>query len=259
MLQRLTAIEFSKEVGSGKSRPALIVAESETGDFIELVAKFAASCHREENALAIEVIAACLAGDLGLPIPEPFVVELPVEWSSNLPDGYRPVVGDASLAFGSKLLSGQWPHWSATSRLSEGMVQTAASIFAFDALIDNFDRREENPNCFARGDEIRIFDHEMAWTQKLFQAKPWQLGSLSDFASPGKHIFRNELLSCVIDFEVIKENWANLEDSQIADYGSAVPAEWANDNETLTRVLMEITEVRDNIDACFVEIERVLR
>jgi hypothetical protein len=259
LLQRLTAIEFSKEVGSGKSRPALIVAQSEAGEFIELVAKFAASCERKENALAIEVIAACLAGDLGLPIPKPFVVELPVEWSSILPEGYRPVVGDASLAFGSRLVSGQWPHWSATSKLSEGMVQSAASIFAFDALIDNVDRRDTNPNCLVRGDQIRIFDHEMAWTQKLFASKPWQLGSLGDFANPGNHIFRNELLSCVIDFEAIKENWSNLQDAQIADYGSAVPVEWANDQGTLTRVLTEISEVRDNIDACFVEIERVLQ
>lgn len=259
LLQRVTAVEYSREVGSGKSRPALIVAQSESGEFVELVAKFAESCERKEIALAVEVIGACLAGDLGLPVPEPLIVELPVEWLAVLPKDYRSVAGNAAFAFGSKLVSGQWPHWSQTSKLSETMVQTAASIFAFDALIDNVDRRNENPNCLVSGNQIRIFDHEMAWTQKLFASKPWQLGSLRDFANPGNHIFRNELLSCVIDFEAIKENWLNLNDEKIAGYGAAVPVEWANDKGTITRILTEISEVRNNIDACFVEIERVLQ
>lgn len=79
MLTRVTPIEFSRSTTSGRNKPALLVCQKPTGETVELIAKFSASCDEGAVNLAREVVAGCLAGDLGLPIPEPFLVEVSPE------------------------------------------------------------------------------------------------------------------------------------------------------------------------------------
>ncbi len=40
----------------------------------------------------------------------------------------------------------------------------AAHIFAFDALIQNPDRRYSNQNLLTRGNNIFVYDHELAFS-----------------------------------------------------------------------------------------------
>jgi hypothetical protein len=65
MLTRVTAIEHHSVITSGRTRPSRIVCERADGTIVEIVAKFSAGCEEKEASLAREVIAACLAGDLG--------------------------------------------------------------------------------------------------------------------------------------------------------------------------------------------------
>jgi len=55
------------------------------------------------------------------------------------------------------------------------LVQTAAEVLVFDAIVQNPDRRADNPNCLVRGDEIRIIDHELAFSHGLVigSVPPW--------------------------------------------------------------------------------------
>ena len=66
----------------------------------------------------------------------------------------------------------------------------AASILLFDAIIQNPDRRAENPNCLVQGDELRIIDHELAFMHRvilLWQA-PWLLGGMKEFERETSHL-----------------------------------------------------------------------
>src|SRR5688572_422716 len=118
MLTRLTPIEFNRPLG-GKSQPSFITCERPDGSSVEVVAKFSASCERGVTSLAMEVIAGCLAGDLGLPVPEPFLVEATPDWIDVIPDPGRRAKAQesSSVAFGSHVMTGQFTLWNAGTRL----------------------------------------------------------------------------------------------------------------------------------------------
>lgn len=258
MLRNLEAVQYIRDVGSGRTKPIVVAAEADDGDVIEVVLKFSSSCDMGTNSLSVEVIAACLAGALGLPIPEPFVVSIPLDWRDCLPPAVRARFSEFdNLAFGSKLVWPQWPAWTATNRLTPRMVQTAAEILAFDGFIENVDRRDGNPNCLVSGDNLRIFDHELAFPRGLIGLKPWALGGLGSFTEPGKHIFRRELVAQQVNHDTIRQKWSDLHDDDIAAYGAAVPNGW-RDEPFIADILNKIRQVRDNVAGCMTELDRIL-
>jgi len=262
VLTRLTPIEFNKPTGSGRTRPAIVTCETPEGDIVEVVAKFSAGCDLGVTSLAREVVAACLAADLELPVPQPFLLEISPAWADIISEpGYRELVTRSSpVAFGSKYLGNQYAAWSSGARLLDGTVPVAAAAFVFDGIIQNPDRRRENPNCLVRGDEIRIIDHELAFAHRqiLFWKPPWQLGGLKVMETPGFHIFRDALHNRNIDFEQIGAAWRSLSDERLRAYGAAVPEEWSDAGADIESALALIRDARDNIDGCIAEARRVL-
>ena len=248
---------------NGKTGPALVNCQRSNGDYVEAVVKCSAGCEQKETSLAAEVIGACLAADLGLPIPEPFLVKLDPDFVASIPNTEHrdKMLSSNTIAFGSKHMTGQYSAWTNGNLISEAMLETAAAVFAFDGIIQNPDRRDGNPNCLIRGDEIRIIDHELAFAHGLilFWKAPWKVGGLQSFETPGLHIFRAGLRGIKIDFGPIRTAWAGLSDVQISAYGNAVPAEWASAINSVASALQLIKDARDNIDACITEIERVLQ
>jgi hypothetical protein len=262
MITRLQATEFNRPMKSGKTAPLLITGEDTEGQLVEVVAKYSSGCERREIGLAMEVIAACLAGDLGLPVPQPFTVETTPEWIGLIPDEAIRARLEASspIAFGSRLLTPQYLPWHGGTALPGFLVQTAAEVLVFDAIVQNPDRRAENPNCLVRGDEIRIIDHELAFSHGLVigWVPPWQAGGLKPLETPGHHIFMDRLKGRDIDFNVIRDAWAALPDAHLADYAAAVPDAWKTDAQEIARALNLIRDARDNIDGCIAEVKRVL-
>ena len=209
-----------------------------------------------------EVVAACLAADLGLPIPVPVLVTTTPEWIATLADEDMAarIRRSSRIAFGSTLVTGQYAAWATGNRLRAAAVPTAASIFVFDAIAQNPDRRTENPNCLVKGDEFIIFDHEMAFTHGLVIGwqPPWTLGGLNSFVTPGFHIFREPLRKRAIDFGRIRQAWTALSNERVEEYGAAVPAEWIGASDAVRRALTLIRDARDNIDGCLPEVRRIL-
>ncbi len=192
MIARLKPIEFIRNTKSGRTHPALLTCEADNGDLVEVVAKFSASCDEGVTNLAREVVAACLAADLSLPIPEPYLLEIKAEWAEIVAEPIQRsrIQRSSTVAFGSKLIGSQYSAWSAGSRLLDEMVQVAAAVFTFDAIIQNADRRSGNPNCLVRGEQLRIIDHELTFMHRLILGwkPPWEIGGLRVMQTPGYHI-----------------------------------------------------------------------
>jgi hypothetical protein len=262
MLARVTAIEHHAVTSSGKTRPSRIVCEQANGTTVEVVAKFSAGCEEWEASLAREVIAACLAVDLGLPVPEPFLVDVPPNWVDHVPDPDQRarIKASSPVAFGSRNITGGYVAWHNGIRIDQSMLPIVAAIFTFDAIIQNVDRRGVNPNCIVKGSQIRIFDHELAFTHGVVIGwKPaWVPGSLKSLEMPNFHIFRAGLIGRQIDFGQIRAAWAGLPDRRIAEYGKALPSEWTGAAIAVGPALTLIRDARDNIDACLAEVKRVL-
>jgi len=194
MLTRVTAANFERPAASGKTRPAVLQCEKADGTTVDVFAKFSAGCMQKETDLAHEVIAACLAADLGLPLPVPFLIDIPDGWETNVVDqAYRQKIAQSSkVAFGSTYAGAQYSAWNIGTKVTNALRPTALAVFVFDALLSNYDRRSDNPNCFVKGDQIRIFDHEMVFSHRLMIGwlPPWRPGSLAAFEAKGAHIFR---------------------------------------------------------------------
>jgi hypothetical protein len=263
MLTRVTAIEHHSLITSGKTRPSRIVCERPDGTTVEVVAKFSAGCEEREAGLAREVIAACLASDLGLPLPEPFLVDVPREWADHVPDPAQRarIKASSPVAFGSRQITGGYAVWHNEMRINEAMLPVAAAIFTFDPIIQNVDRRTDNPNCIVKGDQIRIFDHELAFTHGVVIGwkPPWALGGLKPLETPGFHIFKTGLVGRAIDFGPIRTAWTGLRDDRIAEYEMVLPTDWAGTAGAVNAALALIRDARNNIEACLAEVKRVLK
>ncbi len=212
--------------------------------------------------LAREAIAACLAADLALPVPEPYLVEVPQEIIPFVEDTEVEDLLQASnpIAFGSTTKQG-FSVWTSGHHVTNALKLVASGILLFDAIIQNRDRHTGNPNCLVRGDDLAIIDHELAFTHGMtvnWQA-PWVQDGMSDLVLPNTHIFVQELKGGeTIDFEPIRNRWNNLPNIRLQEYGRSIPQEWATAHEDVSAALDLIGDAKNNIDGCIRELERIL-
>jgi hypothetical protein len=120
------------------------------------------------------------------------------EWVSAIGDlETREMLERSSpVAFACKSAGSQWREWSAADRITGARETAALEILAFDAYIDNDDRKPSNPNCLLKGDAFRIIDHELAFRirQKLFpRPEPWKAGYLQRLTGRDGHLFGADL------------------------------------------------------------------
>ena len=263
MLDHATPIEFRRRTKSGRTRPAIVVCETVDGKEVEAIAKFSASCDEGVVNLAREAIGACLAGDLGLPITQPWLLDLSSDWVESVVDtDARAIIREsAPVAFGSTWAGSQFNAWNSGSNLRSGTVPSALGVFVFDAIVQNPDRRADNPNCLVSGVEIRVFDHELAFSHGLVIGwkPPWAAGSMQHLMQDGFHIFRSKLRTEFLDFGPVKEAWERITDSRLDHYEAAIPLEWVAAKSAVRAALELIRDARNQIDACLIEIKRVLK
>ena len=262
MLETITPVQFDDAVSNGRTKPSRLTCEKADGTLVEVVAKFSAGCDRKEGSLAMEVIAACLAADLGLPVPKPYLLDAQPAWTATVANSERRTLMQASspVAFGSTLVGRGYRAWTGTDRITDVMLPLAAGIFTFDSFINNPDRRVGNPNCLVKGSELRIFDHELAFLYKgiIGWKSPWQIGALSPFATSGRHIFHAGLKGRGADLEPIRQVWQLLHDDRLAAYKASMPPAWSSAQPAVDDAIDLIRGVRDHIDAALDEVRRVL-
>ncbi len=263
MLPRITAVELIRPTTQGRTKPAFLTCITQDQSEVEVITKFSAGCDQKEVNLAFEALASCLAQDLGLPIPKSFIVNIPPDFPATIKDvNYRNIVERSSpVAFGSLKCEPGFTVWSASNKLSDAMMSVAEAIFAFDGIVQNPDRRSDNPNCLVKGDRLVIFDHELCFDTSIVLGwrAPWLLGGLDLLGQPGKHIFRKELRGRVSDLAHVRDAWLNISDARLDAYRVKIVATWPTTAEKIDRGLSLIRDARKNINGCIAEILRVLK
>jgi len=261
MLDSVIAIRFDRRMSSGKTKPSLLACIKPDGEEVELIAKFSAGTERGSMALAVEGIAAMLAADLDLPIPEPFCVEVDAEFIQTITDPEIAKLAREStpVAFGSNKLPAGFSTFPVNKPIPQALLDQAADIFAFDALILNPDRRPENPNCLWDGSSFAIYDHELAFIRSILGwESPWKIGSLRYLDNPSKHIFFNGLKGKALNFERFGTAWEAITDTRLSLYRNVLPAAWSNEGGAIDEILGYIAQLRDNIRPALNEVARVL-
>lgn len=262
MLSHVTAVRFDGRVQSGRTVPCRLTCEAADGTEVEVVAKLSDGCDRKVTALAMEAIAAMLAADLDLPVPEPFLVTLEPEFIAGVPEGTVVTMARRSnpVAFGSKKLPPGYTSWPVGKAIPKDALATAAEIFAFDALIVNDDRRPANPNCLFNGSSLAIYDHETAFFTEgiLGWQPPWEVGSLESYKQTRRHLFSEQLCGKVVNFDRFAGAWLAVTNERLAAYRAALPEAWNAASQHANDALLYIGRVRDNIEAALQEVRRVI-
>lgn len=249
MLNQVIATRFIKRMSSGRTLPCLLECEDEEGNTVELVVKCSHQLMEKEKNLAFEAIAAMLAADLGLPVPEPFIVLLEPEFvelvtDSTIKGGMQK---SCQYAFGSRLVTG-YAAWQKHQMISKEQTQQAAEIVVFDQIVINSDRRPENVNCLFLADGLFVFDHELVFTKELFWRAPWEDGGLKDIESRERHIFAGPYYeSPPIELDRFVAAWEQIRPDRLQAYLRALPTEWVYDENHLQDILSYLSQVKTNI------------
>jgi hypothetical protein len=263
VLEVVTADRFDRRMGSGKSKPILLACARQDGTDVELVAKLSAGCERGVCGLVSEAIAAMLAADLDLPVPEPFLVRLEPDFTALIPDVEIRALAERSIsvAFGSKKLPPGFTTWPRGKSITVSLRDAATEVFAFDAIIANPDRRPENPNFLSDGKDLAIFDHELAFLMEglIGWRHPWEPGALEYFKhGPDSHLLFQALQGRPGSLARFTGAWSYITDNRLRAYKAALPPEWAANGGIDDRALAYLGAVRDNIQPAVEEINRVL-
>ena len=241
-----------------------MLCEADTDTPVELFCKLSSGCEEGVSNLAREVIAACLARDLGLPVPVPYLVDIPPEFAEAVADASiaAQLPKSSSVGFGSARVGNQFSAWSKGTQVTEAMVPVALSALVFDAIIENADRRVSNPNCLVAGNCIRLIDHELGFPSKavvIGWLPPWREGGLGWLDQDDQHIFCKGLKRRDLDASPLPEVWSGVSDARLREYRAAIPQEWSEALPAVDEALGRIRDGRDNIDGVIAEIQRVLQ
>lgn len=262
MLSHVTAVRFDGRVQSGRTVPCRLTCEAADGAEVEVVAKLSDGCDRKVTALVMEAIAAMLAADLDLPVPEPFLVTLEPEFIAGVTDETVAAMARRSspVAFGSKHLPPGYTSWPVGKAIPKDALATAAEIFAFDMLIVSADRRPANPNCLFNGSGLAIYDHEIAFFTEgiVGWQPPWKINSLESFKRTRYHLFSEQLCGKAVNFDRFAGAWLTVTNERLAAYRAALPDAWNAASQHADKALLYIGQVRDNIEAALQEVRRVI-
>jgi hypothetical protein len=270
LIETASAVRYYGKVEQGRTGPLRVQVETGAGNLVEVVLK--ASHHRNltVEGLANEMMGSLLAGDLGLPTPRPLFVDLSKAFIATIPDAdVRERLSAASpLAFGSTDAGSQWRRWGPTDRLGADDLDLALRVFAFDAFIGNSDRSSKNPNLLKRksGGGMLLIDHETAFGFRMKLAPrvaPWVLGNLSHMAAPGadsEHLFHTALAGRRdLPLDIVRETWADLSDTRLGAYDALLPDAWHSARAPVQEALVLLRTVRDTLQECLIELQRVLQ
>jgi hypothetical protein len=262
MLEAVAAEQFNGRILTGKTWPCQLNCRRSTGESAELIAKFSAGCERRVAGLVVEALAAMLAADLDLPVPEPFLVLLDEGFIELLPPSDSDLAArirqSVRAGFGSLKLPPGFMVFPSGKTIPVAARLQAAEIFAFDCLIQNPDRRPENPNLLFDGSSFAIFDHELAFMTEgiIGWQPPWQLGSLQNFSN--RHVLHAALAGRTYDFARMQGAWQAITDRRIEEYRKALPTEWVDGFAAGEKALRFLAELRDNVRPALTEVARVL-
>jgi len=246
----VTATTFHRFLGNGRTCPAVFTCEGpDLSAPDQFVVKLRGGLERRERGLSHELYASLLATYFGIQCPRPAVVlverdlaEAIVEELSGDPRRAQVVRDSIGLNFGSQFLV-NLAVWPVDRYVPTAMQEAAIKVYAFDAMIQNPDRSFNNPNLGSRGDDLFIFDHELAFSFLLgiFPSQtPWRLMG-EEYLD--RHVFARALKQVPFPPDFTQALSA-LSDGILNDLSEQIPDEWRS--EDLPRIGSHLALIREH-------------
>lgn len=249
-LPRVSANAFHKKIPFGRSKPDVVsCANTQTGVADYFVVKLTSAMQLGAATLSCEVISSHLASLLGIQVPSAAVVDVSAAFAGTIEDPFDQARYKKSqgLNFGTEYLIGGWATWPAGKIIGTNLRQTCLEAFAFDALLQNTDRRIDNPNLLYRGDDVMLYDHELAFSNYFLLGSPEKKALKTenlDFLR--KHVFFSGLKGEAVDLTRMEGALRAVDAASLAAIKADVPPPWQG--PSLDPILGYLAELTANPD-----------
>ena len=253
-LPKILALEVQSEFKGGANRPLHILGiDTETHVKDTYVVKHRNGERMGSTTAAVrELMASWLAKELELSTPEPVIIEIDdkIIETERGGDYFSDLDNSRGLNFGCKYLSDCQDYIEEVVFTPE-QNQQAAQILAFDALIQQADRKKYGdggkPNLlFGQNNEVFVIDHELGFSFLMMMSflqspNPWEFNDTDEKALRdhvlyskvfGKRkINKNKIFAPYLNFdptfwehaqEHIPHDWDTIEFSRIREHVSQV-------------------------------------
>ncbi len=265
MLSKVTAVRFDRPMSAGKTKPCLMGCRLEDGSETDLVVKFAARCEMKYRSLTTEAVAALLAADLGLPVPEPFLVQVEAELADTIPDSAHRALVQTGLGwnFGSRLVSGGFRLYASGSPIPDESLTVAGEIMAFDHFVANPDRSVRNPNLLFNGREFAMYDHELAFFGEatIGWRPPWDPAGAPSWRLQGpqmRHVLWAKMQGEAPALSRLESAFDSITPQRLNEYRAALPWVWIGDGVALEGMLDYIVKLKENVSVAINQASRAL-
>lgn len=256
-LPAIEALEAGKVLSSGRTKPTIVRGVCrQTGVKSEYVVKFKASEHLWQGSNLNEVLASFIAMELDFLLPEPVVVNVSSDFVDTMKDrhdNFNIASNSTGLNFGCALQTGFY-EIVLGQPLNERMTLKFRDLFALDVFLGNPDRRISRPNFLTDGNNLLIFDHELAFSfaQLLSFSRnpqPWIILK-SDKQWLSENYAYNILKGRNINFTDFTDRLANLNNNFWNRAFELIPVEWQNEYlDVIKSYLNKIVYKRDEFAA----------
>ena len=221
---------------TGHTRAIEAICNNNSDEFISCIIKPYCELPLGNHTCARELIGSILGIAFGLRVPKPYIIQI---------DNDSHLLTD-DIAIKNRLLGSIGPNFGCkyidtgpviANYVNREDLPKAALIFAFDLLIQNDDRKFNNPNMFQDNDGFTIFDHEMAFPYSRPDMiigtfpKPWE------FTNQGSIDYKNHfcykfLKNETIDLSSFLENLKDLEGVLPDIITHRIPVQWSGQEIT---------------------------
>jgi len=162
-IELIEAEQFYSFTQNGYSRPARLGCVREDGSKVDVYVKFRGGVEAREFGLVAELLCSLLAREVGLNVPTAFVVNLSQEFLAGVPKIAQDLVKRSlGLNFASESAPVGFSLVPPEPRVPFALRPSAAEVFAFDVIVQNCDRKADNPNLLWDRSKLMLIDHERA-------------------------------------------------------------------------------------------------
>lgn len=259
-MKHVEAVNFDRFMTNGRTSPAIMGCEDDDGEMSPYIVKLNGSIGIE-GAIK-EFAAAVLADHFHIPHPPCAFVTISSEFAdavalSLTEEKALLIKNSVGPNFGSFKMN-NLSAWPVDRKPNAAQEIDAASIFAFDVLIQNPDRRATNPNLGTVADELRVFDHELAFgfldplARILALPEQWRAsrqGWLND------HALLRVIPNSAIALLGFTESLRTLPPALLSTQLAGTPPDW---QAGITAIEVYLNDVRNNTDEFIGEVVRRL-
>lgn len=262
-LPEVEALEAYQPFSSGRTRPNLVRGVCrQTGERSEYVVKFKGSPQMFPGSSGKELLGAFIALQVDLQVAAPAIVHISADFVDTMEPGHENIaVAAKSIGFnfatGYMGLGYQEPMQG--QKFPDEVLQKLMDLFAFDVFISNPDRRVGKPNFITNGQDIFVYDHEMAFSflEVLFggSIEPWLIPD-ADVYWIGNHFSYSMLKGRNINFTGFAERLGLLDDGFWLKARQLMPPEW--DNGLVTSIYNYLDKIVQHRNRFALELNRIL-